>query len=413
MPVLSSKNKDLQPKVDREKFSRNKDFDLLYPYFWTELVNPINDSELIILETCTFHEEEKRIERINRYQKSLNNYCSYFYPIKDQFNNMSMSYVISIDSDNYILDVSSRYMKNICYRWFDRLDLRTEAGRSFLLFQSLLRILNQQKLNGALELEALRFIGLNNYDIPNTNSSIKRSPNFTTHSTIRYDEVISESTEPASKVTIDGKRISIYFKNSVIFGKSEQKWKFLGRSIIPDQRDKYIKTTKTLAPRSRSQKLITRTESNPDEVKLYAFYQTCPYIKEKLDYISGVPTLPRNRFGNIEIFRESMVPDGCTWLKLSNIDTALRFPASNIQFVPVVSGFRFKKYGIASPLKMGIIVLNEQVIEAKKIWLKFKINQYKEEQRDKKLRALQGWSNFLKRLNIKSRIEKAYPEKKI
>lgn len=415
LPVLSSKDKKLQPKVDVDKLIRNKDYDLLYPYFWTELVNPINSSEIIILEACTFHDEDKRLTRINRYQKSLKNFCSIYYPVQDQFNQMDMTYVVSFDSDNHLLDVSSRYMKSISYRWFDRLDLRTESGRSFLLYQTLIRTLNKLVLENLLEIEALKFIGLNNYEIPKTKAGIKRNPNFTSTSTLRYDEIIDASTEPIGKILVDGKRVPIFFKNSIIVGKSEQQWKFLGRSILPDQREKYIKTTRALAPRTLNRKKLYSLNNGTDnvEVKLYSFNQTCPYIKEKITTgIDGTLILPRNKFGNLEIFRDSMVPDGCCWLKLSNIDTILNSRENtrkhNIQFVPVVTGFRFKKYGYAIPVKTGVIVLNHQVEQCKKFWLKMKINQYKLEQKQKQLLVLKGWNNILKRLRINSRLKRKY-----
>lgn len=414
LPVLSSKDKVLQPKLDKPKLTRNKDYDLLYPYFWTELINPINENELIILETCVFHDEHKRITRLNRTESSLNNFCPNYYPVSDQFNQMTMNYVVSYDSANHILDVSSRYMKNICYRWFNRLDLRTESGRSYLLYLSLIRILNRSKVCYLDELEALSYIGLNNYDIPQSKASIKRNPNFVTSSTLRYDEVIDKHhTNPISTVIIDGRRTPIFFKNTIIVGKPEQQWKFLGRSIIPDQIDNHIKTTNSLASRSLNRKRIYNLfdDSKPIPVKLYSFTQTCPYIKPKITYdIHGNPMIPRNKYGNIEIFKPWMVPDGCCWLKMTNIDTILNSRENrinhNIQFVPVVTGFRFKKYGYAIPIKTGVIVLNEQIQLAKKFWLQAKIKQQKFEQQQRKVLVLRGWNHLLKRLRIKARIEK-------
>ena len=79
----------------------------------------------------------------------------------------------------------------------------------------------------------------------------------------------------------------------------------------------------------------------------------------------GKLILPRNKYGNIEIFRENMIPDDCVWLKLTNIENILKNKA---QFVPVVTGFAFKA-GQAIPVKQGVIVLKQDEIPIKKIWL--------------------------------------------
>ncbi|WEJ97204.1 hypothetical protein PSN45_004752 [Yamadazyma tenuis] len=415
IPVLSAKDKTLQPKLNRMKLDTNKDYDLLYPYFWTELVNPFNKSELFVLETCTFHDEEKRLTRVSRYSKDLRSYVPIFFPVKDQFNAMTMTYVISLGASNHILDVSARYMKNISYRWFKRLDLRTEAGRSYLLFSSIIRVLNNNTpLSDNSELKSLEYLGLHNYDIPQTRAAIKRSANFVTHASLRYDEVIDKDTKPIIRVKIDGKRVPVFLRNSVTVGKSEQQWKFLGRSILPDKVDDYIKTTRALLPRTISRKRVynlnvLNNQPELNAVKLYSFSQTCSYIKPKVQFLKDQIILPKNKFGNIEVFKETMVPDGCTWLKLSNIESILNDKKNtDIQFVPVVTGFSFTKTGYAIPTKNGVIVLDNNVKKAKKFWLNFKINQHRNERKERGFASLRNWSDFITRMRIRSRLNRTY-----
>ena len=132
--------------MNHEILKVNKDNDLLYPYFWTELINPLDPSEIIVMETQCFYEEDKRLLRIKRYGGTLSqSFTDQFYPIQNQLCQMLMHYVLSLNSENLIVDVSSRYMKDISYRWFNRLDLRTDLGKSALLLQSLLHIFNRMK----------------------------------------------------------------------------------------------------------------------------------------------------------------------------------------------------------------------------------------------------------------------------
>lgn len=425
LPVLPVQNPKLQPKLNFTRLANNKDFDLLYPYFWTEVVNPFDSSEIIILETCAFHDEEKRLTRVKRYSSNptINNaYTPIFCPVKDQFNQMTMSYVVSYDNNNLVTDISSRYMSNISFRWFNKLDLKTELGRSFLLYQSIIRSLNSRTfyINEDLhnrELDTLRYLGLNNFDLPTSLSHLKRNNNVTSKASLRYNEVIDDNAKPLAYINLNQQKVPVYFKNSIIVGKSELQWKFLGRSVKPDQLNYPIKLTKSLLPRTIARKRIHNVNALNDpeknEVSLYSFQQTCPYIKDKaLISETGIKSLPRNKYGNIEIFRDSMIPDNCTWLKLSHIEKILtyqdRFPNpinEQVQFVPVVTGFNFRKYGYAIPIKCGVLILEEQTIIAKKIWLYGQMYRQKLLQKKKNLTALKAWNYFHKRLKIIKRID--------
>ncbi|KAI5966125.1 hypothetical protein CANMA_003371 [Candida margitis] len=370
LPVLSTKKSaKLQPKLNKSILGANKDNDLLYPYFWTELVNPIDPSEIFVIETQCFLEEEKQLKRLKRFSPKRSS-TGAFFPVQNQLCQMSMHYVLSFSNANLIIEVSSRYMRDISYRWFNRLDLRTESGRAALLLHSVIRILNSDKqytVEANRELDNLRAIAMRNYTIPKTLSAMKKSPNFTTQSTLRYNEIIDSSAVPIAN-KLNGEHCRVYFKNCLIVGKSEQQWKFCGRSIKPDEIDKPIKTVKA-NPRTIHRKRIFNLNhlSDPElnTLALYSFSQTCPYIKPKVE--NGV--LPRNKYGNIEIFRPNMVPGDCLWLKISGVEVALS--KSRVNYVPVVVGFSFKS-GSAYPLKNGVIVLKEDEVAAKKIWLSYK-----------------------------------------
>ncbi|EMG48429.1 DNA repair RAD34-like protein, putative [Candida maltosa Xu316] len=407
LPLLPTKVTTPQPKLNHDILKVNKDNDLLYPYYWTELINPLNPSEIIVLETQCFYEEEKRLIRVKRYNGSLHqSFVDQFYPVHSQLCQMSMHYVLSFSNDNLVLDVSSRYMKDISYRWFNRLDLRTELGRTALLLQSLLRIFNRSRTYSDFdnkELDSLRNLAMINYTIPNTFSAMKNSPNFITPSTLRYNEVIIPGTTPVKKIKLNDTKEPVYFKNSLLVGKSEQQWKFLGRSIKLNEIP--IKFTKATPRTLYNKRVYNQNElENPDmnKVKLYSFEQTCPYIKLKVTMdTNGRLVLPKNKYGNVEIFRDNMIPDDCVWLKLTNIESILKNKA---HYVPVVTGFSFKS-GQAFPVKEGVIVLKRDELNIKKLWLTERMKEYKLYVARRNLKLLYTWKFFLKNLQIKKRID--------
>ncbi|ODV78128.1 uncharacterized protein CANTADRAFT_55270 [Suhomyces tanzawaensis NRRL Y-17324] len=427
LPVLpiSTKLKP-QPKIDHKKLEINKDFDLLYPYYWSEVVNPLDPGELIVLEGICFHDESKWLTRLKRFGKPnlLQYFTPIFYPVANELNQMWMQYVLALGSDNLMLDVSSRYMSDVSYRWFNKLDLRTDLGRCALLLQSLLRWFNKNldySPDANKELNCLREIALTNYTIPDTLSAMKRNPNIVTELNLRYNELIPPREVPIKQIVLDGKKIGVHFKNCLQVGKSETQWKFLGRSVKPQEIATPMKSTTVTFRRSvHNQRVHNLNIANGtpelNETKLFTFAQTCPYIKPRITLVGTTEVLPRNKYGNLEVYREAMVPDGCSWLKLSSIEHILQDYKSgklktpfmdSVEYVPVVVGFNFGSMPKAIiPIKQGVIVLNSQLDVVKKIWLYGKI-------RDDNLRkeeAISGWFHILSKLRIKSRLDSEYGE---
>lgn len=421
---------------------KNGDIDLLYPYFWTEVVNPMDESDIFIIDALCSHQENKQLQRLKRYTSKTitkanvrNYYTDAFNPAQDQLNVMPpMQYVVSIDDRGVVLDASPRYMANISYRYFHKLDLRTDSGRSTLLFQSIVRILNNKAIYRPVdnrELDTLRSVARANYDIPTTFSAMKRNPNLVTPRTLRYNEAIDyANTDAIGSVSLSDKntgeqnKVSLFFKHSILLGRSQQQWKFLGRSVKPEEVGNPIKTTTALQPRSFQRK--RQLESNllgltqRPETALYSFNQTCSYIKMAVsEDENGRKRLPRNEYGNIEVFKPNMVPSECAWIQLSSIEVILMnyrrgiFADFNVKeeidYVPVVVGFSFlSKTGRAIPIKKGVVVLKQQEIAAKKVWLYGKLMMDRKTAELEKLRALKGWDLMLRRLRVRRKLLERY-----
>jgi len=429
LPLLSVSHKTkLQPIIDPQKLSVNKDNDLLYPYFWTEVVNPVDPHELIILESVCFHNEEDRLTRLFRHrlspitkEKLQHFYTPIFCPIPSQFNQMTMHYVISLDSKGLILDVTLRYMVDIAYRWFNKLDLRTDLGRAALLFQSLILYFNKHIQYGPhenRELDVLRELAIVNYTIPNNFTAMKRNANVITKSTLRYNEIIEPGTPPIKKIILDKHKTRVYFKNSVVVGKSENQWKFLGRSVLELEKNNPIKMTNALTPRTIYKKriFVSNVMNNTpelNETKLYSFSQTEPYVTlSVVTDIFGHRVLPRNKYGNIEIFRPSMVPKSTVWITLPGIEQILLDYKSKrlntpftepIEYISVVVGFSFNGKN-AIPVKNGVIVLDTLLVIARKVWF-YGMEKIK---RIRVQASFRGWITLLQSLRIKDRLIKEY-----
>lgn len=421
IPLLSvSTQAKYAPKIDYDKLKRINDSDLLYPYFWTELMDPIDYTKVFLIETMCFHDKDKRVIHLNRISKDLKNcFTPQFYPEQSALNDMQMSHVISIDRNGSMLDVSARYMTDISYRWFNRLDLRTVLGRSELLFQSLIRFFNKAhtySIKENEELTTLRQLAFRNYEIPTSFAAMKRSPNFVTRDTLRYNEGILPTAKSIGLVKLQLKdtaaQQSVYSRASVIVGRSEQHWKHLGRAIKPEEVSEPMKSTKSL-------KSVKRFRQDDMPItNLYTLAQTTIYVPPEVVYNDGSLVLPRNKYGNIEIYKPWMIPKDTIWLKLLNIETilikhkkqAFTCPIQKkVSYVPVVVGFEYvTRNGQAVPVKQGVLVHTSQADDAKRIWL-YGMRYFQQLSRNQKqAQALQNWKSIIGALRIQSKLRDRY-----
>lgn len=427
LPLLSVNPNTLrqQPKADRTKLASNRDNDLLYPYFWAEVVNPCNSNEVFILEASAFHDESKWITRRLRVSSAVDVQLipslstPSFYPVQDQFNSMEMHNVILLTLRNTILDVSPRYMRNICYRAFGAADMQTHAGRTHWLFKSLIRCLGKQRCYNSsdlAELQTLRSIALLAYDVPRTLSQVKRSPNFTTISCLRYNECIIKSARPVSTSKQHQDAEPVYSRSDVVVGRSELQWKFRGRTVKISEVNSPMKEVRARQPRTIHNKRTAFLNGNisspsPTLTKLFSFAQTSAYVKPIVTVdCNGHSYIPRNSFGDYEIYRPNMIPDGCEWLKhhgIGKVFTLHNFSnsAKSIQFVPVVTGFDFSvKANSAVAVKDGVLVLGSQADYAREVW-QTHLSQLKQKQNQV---LLLKWALMLRSLRIISQLDKRY-----
>lgn len=383
-----------------------QDIDLLYPYFWTELINPLNSLEIIILESICFHNEEDRLIRIN-----MDEYTDKFYPIQSKFNQLSMHWVLAIDRG--IIDVSPRYMPDIAYRYFETLDLRTHSGRETLLMNTVINLLKGAE--NSLELDGLKKLALSNCRIPKNYTALKRNPNFITSNTLRHNEAIRG--DFISKVTLEGKKVNVYLKSNVIVGKSERRWKYLGRSINKNQLNHPIKVISDITARTVLNKRIAifnkiyQPELN--EIGLYSYSQTVPYTNSIL-IVDGREILPSNKWGNIEIFHQCMIPKGTKWLKLTNIISIAksyhRDPSNEpFAYVPVLVGFEFMvKTRHAVPRLDGILIFDQDSNLVKKVWFRAQSLLLKRKIDAKRNQSLLGWKKMIQLLRMKANLDSNY-----
>ena len=122
---------------------------------------------------------------------------------------------------------------------------------------------------------------------------------------LRRNQVIHPERPVGSINTGTGRKAiteTVYRRQDVTTVRSPMQWYRLGREIkTGEQPLKHV-----IAPKRKLQKFIEDGEDEDEEMGLYAIFQTEIYIPPPV--VDGI--VPKNSFGNIDIYVSSMVPSG-------------------------------------------------------------------------------------------------------
>lgn len=393
------------------------DGDLLQPYFWIELRFPEDHgSQLYVIDPVVHLKESEIVARyrndepIRHYQPSMDVKPN----IKQVFH-----YVMNINCENgFIRDVSPRYLKNVCYRYFKveptKVFTKSLNYKSFISLQHSLLKYNKNEVDSDHS-KLMKRISMKNYEVPTTLMDMKRSDCFIIPSMLKGSETLRLASKSVAifkhhQADETSCEESVYWRSDIILLKCKEHWALLGRSIVDGSHPLKLKEHITMR---------ARRENNHDryEIKeLYSFEQThhTPKISTtyrdetgQLHTITEVEELS-NRHGNVEIYSMDSKPNGFELvpikdnvkdlIKQFNRRSRKKSKAHQIKYLDVVSGFNFKqKPGYALPQINHILVNRDDYICIQKI-----------QRHSKEAVALQYWHELLSKLRIQSRLNQTY-----
>lgn len=405
------------PNCDMYEIPNKFDSDLLQPNFWIELQLVDDVGSLYVIDPVVKLDKSEIVSRfkIDEPVPYFEQTPSSAYTTKQYFR-----YVVRGDFKNTsITDVSPRYVKNLCYRYFplthESQVLSSKDYKSYTYFKRMLKRIN--KGEDSEDSNLLRTLAFKNYVLPKSLKELKKSNNFITREQLQKSQcLVHKSTEllrllngstlrDLPKVTINGKSYALHWKNQVINLRSEQRWLVLGRSVIEGE--------KPLRQKQHHVRTLSSQEDRFEIRNLFAWEQTrqTPKLPSYYSDTSGglrVVTdvdFYRNKYGNVEIFTERTMPDGFKLIELGsfpNIRSLIRGYNKNaehkVKFLNVVSRFDFKeRRGFAMPVIDSIMVNEKDYKTLLEI-----VNRKKEEA------GLQKWMVFLSRLTTRVRLDRTY-----
>lgn len=242
---------------------------------------------------------------------------------------------------------------------------------------------------------------------PESLAAYKNSAEYVLERHLRREEAILPDATPVRQFTVGkGDKATtepVFRRADVVACKTVESWHKEGRAVKNrEQPLKLVPVRAVTLIRKREAEDIARETGEKPTQGLYSESQTDWIIP---DPIGPDRSIPRNAFGNIDIYVRTMVPAGAVHVRLKG--TAKLCKKLGIDFAEACTGFEFGKQR-AVPVLTGVVVAEENEELVKDAW---RAEQERVKERDNKKRqaaALMMWKRFMQGLRIMERMRGEY-----
>ncbi|CCU74371.1 DNA repair protein Rad4 family protein [Blumeria hordei DH14] len=368
------------PKLPQiKKPSENLPRESSYPIFWAEVFDEAHQKWISIDPLVT--------RTINKPQK-------FEPPASDNKNNMS--YVIAFEDDGCARDVTRRYAKALNSKTIKNRVESTPGGADWM--KACMKPLTRISSTDADQIEDTELARNEALEpMPKNITDFKNHPYLALERHLRRNEVLAVGAQECGRVATgrnsrqsgDKKTERIFRRQDVKFARSADAWYRLGRDIQMGQQP--VKTVK-------ARKKITDDNFAVDSINLYTEEQTVLYQPPPV--VNG--RIPKNSYGNIDVFVPTMLPHGA--VHLSNQFASHAAKILGIDYAPALTGFEFHgRHGTA--ILQGIVLAAEYREATEVVIAVLEDEQVQLEENQRRLDTLRMWKRFLVILRIKERIE--------
>ncbi|CAG7931422.1 unnamed protein product [Penicillium olsonii] len=352
-----------------------------YPVFWVEAFNEAAKKWVAIDPIVT---------------KSLAKPSKFEPPASDPTN--LMNYVVGFEDDASARDVTRRYVKAFNAKTRKLRVEGTRHGQEW--WDKVLQTYEKPFFEDRDEAEISELTSKAAAEpMPRSIQDFKDHPVYALERQIRRNEVIHPKrvighVGLGKSSTRSEKSEPVYRRADVHVVRSADKWYRLGRDVkVGEQPLKRVP-----AARGQGREMSDEEDDEPAETTLYAESQTQVYVPPPV--VNG--RIPKNAYGNLDIYVPSMVPPGGVHIKRPEAVKAARI--LGIDYADAVTGFDFKGRRGTAVLK-GIIVATEyqealgDVIEGLEDERRLAALEARSEE------ALRFWRLFLVKLRIAERVK--------
>ncbi|KAF7619780.1 putative DNA repair protein Rad4 [Aspergillus flavus] len=354
-----------------------------FPVFWVEAFNEAMQKWVPVDPLVT---------------KSIAKSFKFEPPSSDPYN--CMSYVIAFEEDASARDVTRRYSKAFNAKTRKLRVESTKNGERW--WGRVMRFYEKPFLEDRDEVEISELTAkIAAEPMPRNLQDFKDHPIYALGRHLRRHEAIFPK-RVVGQVSVgkSGSRNQVlepvYRRSDVHALRSANRWFRLGRDIkVGEQPLKRVQS-------HRNQVMAIEEDAGDSEqyteTALYAYHQTELYRPPSV--IQG--KVPKNAFGNLDVYVPSMVPSGGVHIKHSDARHAAKL--LGIDYADAVTGFDFKgRHGTA--VIQGVVIAKEYEEALKEVLGCLEDQKLQAELEQKSAESLRLWKHFLLKLRIAERVQ--------
>ncbi|KAF2484948.1 Rad4 transglutaminase-like domain-containing protein [Neohortaea acidophila] len=410
---------DITPSTPKRKVTKKYDRGMAFPNYWTEVCSPVSHKyypvDPIVLSTIasndellqTFEPRGKGAERMKQV----------------------MCYTIAFSADGTAKDVTVRYLKRhqlpgktkgmrMPVEKIPIMNIRGKIKRyeNYDWFRTLMSVYDRPEgkrtaaddLEEQTDLKAFKPTEEKKVVAKESLQGYKQSADFVLEQHLRREEAILPGSEPV-KYFMSGKgdkeqELPVYNRGDVVSCKTVESWHKEGREIrTGEQPLKYVPVRAVTLIRKREMEDVQRETGEKMKQGLYSAAQTDWIIPPAIR--NGV--IPKNAFGNMDVYVPTMVPRGAVHLPLKGSAKLCR--KLEIDYAEACTGFEFGKQR-AVPILTGVVVAKENEGMVKDAWRAAQKEQKRKEDTKRTATALHWWRKMVLGLRVLERMRVEYAE---
>ncbi|KAF3061024.1 DNA repair protein rhp41 [Daldinia childiae] len=318
-------------------------------------------------------------------------------PASDREN--CMTYVVAFEADGTAKDVTRRYAKafNAKTRKM-RIESAEATGERW--WRKVLRAFSRGFTSDLDQIENNELIAIEIREpMPRNIADFKDHPIYALERHFRRNEVLVPGASASGTIGAgsNGPLEKIYRRKDVHIARSREKWYRMGREVLPNE------IPAKFLPKRAKQKTDSfddDEDGDPDGTvgtPIFTINQTVQFKHSPV--VNG--RVPKNRFGNLDIYVPSMVPEGGAYVA-DELGARAAF-ILGVDYAPALTGFQFKgRQGTA--VLYGVVVAAEHE-EAVRAVITGLLDREADIEKELRIReALKTWKLFLRGLRVRQRI---------
>lgn len=327
-------------------------------------------------------------------------------PITDKEN--SLSYVVAFEADGTAKDVTRRYAKAYTSK-SRKLRIEFALNDNGEWWRKAMKPFRPRQATDLDQIEDTELAGVEAREpMPKNVQDFKDHPVYALERHLRRHEVLVPGARPSGTIAVGsrgrGPPEKIYRRRDVRIARSADKWYRMGRRVKANEIPvKWLPRRARPRDRNGRRYVDDRDHDHDDDddagggVPLYTTEQTDLY--EPPPVLNG--RVPKNKFGNIDVYVPSMIPRGA--VHISHEHAARAAFLAGVDYAPALTGFSFQgRHGTA--VLRGVVVAKEFEEAVRAVMGGMADLEQEAEDERRGVAARRMWRRLLKGLRIRERI---------